>query len=236
MNLEKLLKGSRFTLEDKVKMISYISSLRSSVTYSLTNSETNNMLIINDPFIDHYFIKSDNVSDIRLITFDQKSKIYIDYSYYNEFVPMATYKMVKGQSTGLGNGTKEEKRKFLSYILYISDNLKMYLLVHPKNKNTFSICIQRIDTIKKGSTIDLTESIYYFSFDLIKNTLINESFQLQKEYKIPFQASLKAKYKQSSDLGEAFISCISPKEAFKNPYKHSSSYQEFIDLFNMMEI
>ncbi len=239
MNIENILKSSSFNANDKLRISTYAIGIKSPDNYQFRDSETSSMFAIRDGNNTHYFMKYKTLKkdSLHLLLYDEKKEYMLEHEFFGaSAIPIAAYKFKKGQLTGKGYGHREQIRQYVSRALYISEDLQMYILYKNNKTNDYIICINKIDYEYKNELYMSQQSVYYFEIENQKQKLNSQIISLQADYSIPFILTKKSKLKFSLDLGEAFISCVDLKSIANSPYAQSDNYQNFIEIFNMIEI
>ncbi len=239
MNLSKILSNSIFSINDINIINSFVNGIGNIKNISYRKSRSSYNLIIEDnAFSYYYFIKGHENKTLILVTYNIKTKIYVEHHYINGFIPIISYKQINGESNGTGTGERILKNKTYSSLIYFDNDIQMYLL-YPDGKITkkISICINYQHYISDNNNISYAQSIYHFEIETKKYSIINENIDYYKSFKIPFKIiDGQVKTKWSVDLGESFLDCVDIKQLLKSPYGLQSQCRDFLELFKMMEI
>lgn len=239
MNIENILKSSSFNSNDKLRISSYMVCIKSPDNYQFRDSDSSSMFSIRDGIKTHYFMKYKKLKQdsLHLLLYDEKKDSMIEHEFFgSSAIPIASYKFQKGKLTGKGYGDRERVRQYVNRALYISEDLQMYILYKNNQTNDYIICINRIDYEHKDDFYMSQQYVYYFEIENKKQKVSTQAIALQGDYEIPFVLTKKSKIKFSLDLGEAFVSCVDLKSIVNSPYDQVTNYQNFIDIFNMIEI
>ena len=240
MNVSKILKNSKFKPNEIQIINTFISSIMhyNHIYYSEANNFQSLHIISKKIYIFNKIINKDKDMGFYIIDNNFETTFRL---FNNEFYPITTYIIKDGESTGVGNGTKEKIKKMIFQMLYLDEDYKMFI-IFPDNKKNIEeaiICIENINlfsplNVENVEAKELIRKIKYFGVNL--KTLDVYCPSNIKEFKLEIFQNVEKEY--SKNFSSMFLSYISINKIHNNPITEEllSQYQSFMAMYRMIEI